>query len=119
MALLILVRRQAVPEDAGIAYIVSSLGAVVVNVALNGIHQAALALFNDAHMIRVSVRLPIEKDDVAGAWFGRAVCPSSVILKPVHAPDAVFKLRNSAGVNQPSLIGAPAHKHGAPLRAFA
>ena len=36
-ALLILVRRQTIPEDAGIAYIVASLGAVVIDVALDGI----------------------------------------------------------------------------------
>ena len=49
-----MVRRQTVPEDAGVAYIVASPGAVVVDVALDGIHQTAFASFNNAHMIRAS-----------------------------------------------------------------
>lgn len=118
-ALLILVRWQTIPEDADITYMVASLGAAVVDVALDGIHQTALALFNDAHMIRIPIRLPVEKDDIAGAWFGRSARPPSVILEPVRAPDAVFKFWNSFGIEQPGLIGTPAHKHGTPLRAFA
>ena len=71
-------------------------------------------------MVRSSVLafvliIPIEKDQVAGAWFIAAVLPQSSLPEPLDADGAACELGDDAGVQIAALIGTPGNKAGAPI----
>lgn len=66
-------------------------------------------------MVTFAVRLPIKKDDVAGAGRIAAGLPFVPVLKPLNARRAPGKPRKNIRVNIAALLGHPAHEASAPL----
>ena len=105
---------QAIAKYLAAAHIVAVLQALVPGIALNGIDKTALALLHDAHMVAVVVRLPVEKDNITGAWLVIPILPLAERLKPAHASIHALKARDHSGVEETALIGAPRHIDRAP-----
>ena len=75
----------------------------IAGIAFHGIDDPALHLFHNAYMVRSSVLafvliIPIEKDQVAGAWFIAAVLPQSSLPEPLDADGAACEPWDDAGV---------------------
>ena len=92
----------------------------IAGIAFHGIDDPALHLFHNAYMVRSSVLafvliIPIEKDQVAGAWFIAAVLPQSSLPEPLDADGAACELGDDAGVQIAALIGTPGNKSRAPI----
>ena len=63
---------------------VAVFDAAIPGIALHGVDQSILYLLYNSNMIGQAVALPIEKDDIAGAWFIVPALPLAALYKPVH-----------------------------------
>ena len=75
--------RQPIPEDITAANAVLLLPTGIAGVPIHGIDYSVLTFLHDTHMVAIAVHLPIEEDEIAGAWLIAVVLPMSVIHEPL------------------------------------
>ena len=117
-----LVGRDAVTQDLIITDAVSSLGAGISGIALDGVDISILNLLDNAYMIGKTIlrpgfaigRIPVKEDNHAGCWLETSVGPLATSFEPVDAVDATGKLGNDADVNIATLVSTPANKASTP-----
>ena len=59
--------------------------------------------------------VPVEKNQVAGAWLIVAVLPQPSLPEPLDTDGAACEPWDDAGVQIAALVGAPGNKAGAPI----
>ena len=59
--------------------------------------------------------VPVEKNQVAGAWLIVAVLPQPSLPEPLDTDGAACEPWDDAGVQLAALVGAPGNKAGAPV----
>ena len=114
--------RDAVAQDLIIADPVSSLGAGIACIALDGVDIPILNLLDNANMIGQTIlrsgfaigRIPVKEDNHTGHRRSSSICPLATILEPVNTPNATGKLGNNTGINIAALVGAPRYEAGTP-----
>lgn len=66
-------------------------------------------------MVSYTIAAPIEVNDRAGSRDAVSILPLASGTEPLHTGGTVRVLWDHAGFDVPTLVGAPAHKAGAPL----
>ena len=119
MVAVFLILWDSIPVDLIVPNRIGVNSHAVSGVTLNGIDGSILDFFYDAGVIRLSVLsvfiVPIKEDNHAGGRLGGIIHPLSPVLEPLRSKDTTGILGNNPCVNITALIGAPAHKAGAPL----
>ena len=114
--------RDTVTQNLIITDAVSSLGAGIACVALNGVDIPILNLLEDTNMIGQAIlrpgfaigRIPVKEDNHTRHRCGSSVCPLPTILEPLNAPYATGELGNNTGINIAALVGTPGYETGTP-----
>ena len=118
-----LIGRGAVPVNLIVPNGVAVLAHRIAGVAFYGVDAAILNFLHNTHMVGLPVLtsiIQVKEDDVAGARLVAVVLPQPTLLEPGNTLGrAGRKLRDNAGFNIAALIGAPAHKAGAPFHTAA
>ena len=99
--------RQSVSKNIVAANTVLLLSASIAGVALHGIDNTVLTFLHNAHMVAIAVYLPIEENEIAGAWLIAVVLPLSVIHEPLRACVHTLKVRDDPSFQIAALIGTP------------
>ena len=114
-----LICRGSIPINFIVTDRITVLTATITGVAFDGVDASILHLLHNANMVGRTILatiIPIEKDNIAGSRLIAVVLPQSPLLEPRHTLRCTGrKLRNDTGFNIAALVGAPAHKAGAPL----
>ena len=98
---------------------ITVLSASVTGIALNGVNRSVFHTLNNSHMVGYAITLPIKEDDLTCRRFKITVLPKPPILEPLGTLHTACKFRDNTRFNIAALIGAPAHKAGAPFHTAA
>ena len=94
-----------------------------VGIALDGIDNAVFAFFHDTHMVGLSILgtggairgIPIKEDNHARCRLDAVVGPLATVFEPLDTVHAACEFGNDAVFDIAALVGASAHKAGAPF----
>ena len=75
---------------------VASFAAGIAGVAFDGMDNTTLAPFHDAHMVGVSVAVPVEENQHTGCRLDAVVRPLAPFTEPLDAVGAAGEFRNDA-----------------------
>ena len=104
-----------VPHDFGAAYRIAQSLHRIIGIPLDGVHDTSITGFHNPHMVSYTISAPVKVNYRAGSRDAVSILPLASGAEPFHAGWAAGVLGHNARLDITALVGAPAHKAGAPL----
>ena len=104
-----------IPQYSPISHGITQLLAGIVGIPLDGVDGTAVTGLYNPYMVSYAIAAPIEINDRTWSRNDVSILPLASGAEPFHAGGTVGVLGHNTGFNITALVGAPAHKTGAPL----
>lgn len=72
-----LIYKNPIPRDSSIIDRTTQPLHRIIGIPLNGVHDASITGFHNTHMVKDAITIPIEENDITGAWNVASVLPLS------------------------------------------